>query len=120
MTLEQFAERAALTEKTEVEKTAHLAYYFLQIKTQRDISLRDVSEWFAALHFSQPNFSRLEKRLKADSFVAGEKPHLLRLHANRIAEFRNSLDWLQRNSEEVVATNCILPEALYLKTRGYI
>lgn len=120
MTLEQFAVRVQLADKTETEKVAYLAFFSLQTKSQKDVTLRDVGDWFRDLHYGQPNFSRLVKKLKGKDFVVGEKSHHLRLHAKRVTQLRAELNWLQESSEEVVSVGSILPDAVYLKTRGYI
>lgn len=120
MTIEQFASRIVLTEKTEAEKAAYIAYFFLQTKSQRDISINEISDWFRHFHFGQPNSSRLEKKLKKDGFVVGENSKLLRLHATRIAQLGKEINWLNNLSEEIIATSSILPETVYLGTRGYI
>lgn len=120
MTLEQFAERAQLEDKSEVDKAASIAFFYLQTKAQRDITLKDVADWFKTLHFGQPNFSRLAQKLKGRYFVVGDKPHHLRLHAKQVTKLRAEMGWLQQASEDVVSVGSILPEPVYIKTRGYI
>lgn len=121
MNLGQFASKCDLVNKTETEKVAFLSFYFYYIEKKTEFGINDVITWFEGLGFTKPNTSRLVSNLiKSSLFTKGKSKDTFRLHAKQIPQFQTLLAWLDNPSEEIVFTGEILPETLFLKTRGYI
>jgi phage antirepressor YoqD-like protein len=121
MKLENFAQKSDLVNKSEIEKVAFLAYFFLQTEGKQEFDRNDIRIWFDTLNFTQPNMSRLVLGFsKSPLFTKGKQKDSFRLHAKQVIQFKTTLNWLDNISEEVVFSGAILPESVFLKTRGYI
>jgi len=121
MKIEQFAQKCDLLNKTEIEKVAFLAFFFYQTEGKLDFKHSDIQNWFERLNFTQPNTSRLTRHLsKSSLFTKGKVKYSFRLHVKQINQFKLTLSWLGEASEEIVFSGEILPEAVFIGTRGYI
>jgi hypothetical protein len=121
MKLENFAQKCDIVNKTEIEKVEFLAFFFLQTEGKQDFDRNDIRKWFDILSFTQPNMSRLVLGLsKSPLFTKGKGKDTFRLHAKQIIHFKSTLNWLGKESEEIIFNGDILPEAVFIKTRGYI
>lgn len=121
MNLKQFAAKTDLLDKSEIQKARLLAYFFLRTQGLAQFSTTDASSWFDQLGLSTPNSSRLRDRIrKSRSFVRGTLPGAFRLHAKEISELDAEYPNLVERSEDIQSSDEVLPEALFLKTRGYI
>ena len=80
-----------------------------------------VCEWLETLDLHRPNKSRLKQNLKSSrSFLKGQHENSFRLHAKESASLYEKYPFLEEKSEEIEATDTILPASLYENTRGYI
>jgi len=121
MKLEYFSHKCDLVNKTEIEKVAFIAFFFLQTKGKQDFDRNDAQKWFDTLGFTQPNMSRLILGLtKSPFFTKGKGKNTFRLHPKQIVQFKSTLNWLDEESEEIIFSGDILPESVFIKTRGYI
>lgn len=121
MTLEQFARHADLVSRTETDKFAHIAFYFLRMEDQVLFSMTDAEYWFERLNYARPNYSRLKAKLLRDAVcVSTSERGKVRLHAKTIARLEQELPYLTEGSEEVLTTGSLLPKSLMKPSRGYI
>ena len=121
MRLENFAQKCDIVNKTEIEKVAFLAFFFLQTEGKQDFDRSDIRDWFDVLNFTQPNMSRLVLGLnKSLLFTKGKGKDSFRLHVKQIIQFKSTINWLNDVSEEIIFSGAILPESVFLKSRGYI
>ena len=121
MNLKQFASTSELLSKTEIQKVRLLAYYFLRTDEIAQFTTPDVSSWFDQLNLSPPNATRLRGNLKkSKAFIRGSLPNTFQLHANELATLDEEYPNLVEKSEEVVSSDQVLAEELFLPTRGFI
>ena len=121
MKLEIYAQKCDIVNKTEIQKVAYLAFYYLQTENKQEFNSKDIRIWFDILNYSQPNMSRLETGLtKSPLFTKGKGKESFRLHAKQIIQFKSTMNWLDDGSDEITFSGEILPEAVFIKTRGYI
>lgn len=121
MTREQFLKASELLEQSELEKVRLLAYFYLKTDALREFGMEEIRTWFAELNFHAPNFTRLKKRMEESrSFIRVAGSQKWRLHAADLDELQSRLPGVGSKSEDVVASECILPAPLYESTRGFI
>lgn len=121
MNMEQYIAASDFLSKQETDKAVLLAFYYLRREGLAQFTTKDVCNWFLALNLAGPNESRLRKRLRRDPrVVRGTDPASFRLHAKTIADLESQFPGLCEQREDVIAHGSILPESLYLNTRGYI
>jgi len=121
MKLEKFVKSVDLLKLAEIEKVKHLAYYFAINEKIEQFGISDIIQWFEKLSLSRPNISRLTSNLKKSrAFIKGSVSGAYRLHATEIAEFNSKFKFDIQESEDVLTSNTVIPETLYIKTRGYI
>jgi hypothetical protein len=121
MTLDQFIAESKLEALTELDKSCQLAFYHLRRSGTEEFSASDCSNWLAGLGFGTPNKTRLEQRLAASrQTVKGRNAGFFRLHHIYVRRMDERYPQLAEKSQEVVDQGTVLPEVLYLKTRGYL
>lgn len=121
MELTQFVTSTNLVDRTQTEKVIRLAYYNLKLKGLSEFSVADVQSWFGQCHFASPNVTRLKENLaKCPSVVKGSKDGMYRLHVKALIKFGAEMPGLGSQDEEIVGGSPILPEGVFLKTRGYV
>jgi hypothetical protein len=122
MNLDKYIEKVEIIKKTEIEKITLIFYYFFKIEEKKYFNLSEANLWFNQLNLSRPNLSRLRDNIKSSTkFVNGPIKDTFKLHAREIARLTKEIPDLIVDDEEIhVGTNEILPESLYLGTRGYI
>lgn len=121
ISLNKFLEKTDLLTQTEINKVRLLAFYHHSYQEDFEFSVDLVCDWFEKLGLHKPNKSRLKQNLsKSRSFVKGREQEFFRLHANELNSLRRDHSFIDEKSEEIEATDTILPTSLYEKTRGYI
>jgi len=121
MTIGQFLKKIALAEKSELEKVKYIGFYLLKEKKHSDFTVSEISQLFSDNGFSKPNSSRLTDKIKKSrDFIKGTRNNSFTLHFKINSELETDLPQLGEKSEEVIAFDSILPESLFLGTRGYI
>ncbi|CAN7214745.1 hypothetical protein LJR153_000706 [Paenibacillus sp. LjRoot153] len=122
MNINRFIQVSELISKTEVEKVALLFYYHFVTNDMKYFSIQDLSEWFEEINLHKPNLSRLRDNLrKSPQFVKGPQKGTFLLHIREKAKYDEQFPLLKEPGQEVISDyNEILPESLYLTTRGYI
>jgi hypothetical protein len=117
MKIEVFAKMARLSELTELERIASLAFYLSENKGQPEFAATDLSAIMVGLGFAKPNTSRLKTNIqKSRNFVRGITKDTFRLSlATREALSKQYPDLSE--SEEVVSDDSLLPEVLFDEAR---
>ena len=121
MEIEDFSSEYDLNAKIEIEKVAYLAFFYLKTKDLDEFTISDINNWFNILHFSIPNSSRLQKKIRESrDIIKGRRGNSFRLHARQISAFESSIQDLAKKSIEVISDGSILPSSLLLNKRSYI
>lgn len=121
MTVDIFLNVSNFAAKTELERTELFAFYLIQVNQQSTFTLKEVAEFFNTHGFSRPNSSRLAEKLrKSKSFVKATGEGNYQLHKLKVESLRREFPDIDSKSEEIITEDKILPEGLYLRTRGYI
>lgn len=121
MTRSQFADKANLSEMTEVDRVSHLAFFEFQLQNKAEFCLTDVRGWLDSLHLGIPNFSRLGKNLSTSrAFIKGNSDGCFRLHRETIQKLTKTYPDLGKKSQDIVDLGTILPAILYEGTPGYL
>jgi hypothetical protein len=119
--LKQFAAKTKILSATEIQKVRLLAYFFLRTSELAQFTTTDVSSWFNQLDLATPNPTRLRENLqKSRTFIRGGLANTFRLHAKEISTLDQEYPHLVEKSEDIVAADEVLPEALFARTRGFI
>ncbi|MBU2515104.1 hypothetical protein KJ966_27625 [bacterium] len=121
MKLEDYSKYVDLESKKEIDKCLYLGFYLLNINDKTEFSIAELTKCFSTLHFSVPNISRLKKNLQTSrAFIKGKGKSTYKLQAKSISLLSSELPDITHNSEEILSDDIILPESLYIDTRGYI
>lgn len=105
----------------ELEKVKYLAFYYHKREGKIEFTKEDISKWFNERHLSQPNMSRLAKKiLESGYFIKGTSKGAYKLHALVLDELQSEYPGIQSDSEEIISDDTILPNSLYKETRGFI
>lgn len=121
MNLADFEKLLSLGDKTELEKSYYLAYFLCEIEGQDSFSINDLCMFFGKLNFSQPNKSRLRKKIQQSKlFIKGGKDNSFKLHANSIKKIETEYPDIMEKSENIIFKDTILPSILFQNTRGFI
>ena len=67
-----------------------------------------------------PNQSRLSKNITASRAFIKTGNNQIKLSLKKLGELEDKYPQLSIKSEEIIADDTVLPEALYLNTRGYL
>lgn len=121
MKITTFSKKQDLNDKTQIEKVRLLAYYYLRKSNLDQFGISDVSEWFDSLSYPIPNSSRMRANIKKSrKFIRGSVSDTYRLHACEIDALDLELPELLTKSEEIIAPDLVLPQSLYISTRGFV
>jgi|SRR5690625_2313151 len=121
MKLMQYIDRTNLLTCTEIEKVKLLCYFHLKKNKVLEFHLKDVSNWFNELNLSTPNTSRLKSKiLSSRFFIRGSKENTYKLNLMTIKEMDKSYPEMDIKSEEIVSVSNVIPENIYVNTRGYV
>ncbi|SIS91043.1 DUF4145 domain-containing protein [Neptunomonas antarctica] len=121
MNLDKYSKHVSLESKKEIDKCVYLSYFLMVKEDKAEFSIDDFLLCFYNLHFSRPNISRLKGALKSSSsLINGSKPLTYKLQSKTITRLDDELPNLKSKSEEILSDDKIIPEALFLDTRGYL
>jgi hypothetical protein len=121
MNLGSYSKHVSLEEKKELDKCIYLGYFLMVKEDQVEFSIDDILTCFDKLHFSRPNISRLKGNFKSSkSLINGSKPLAYKLQSKTITKLDDELPSLKSKSEEIISDDKIIPEALFVGTRGYL
>ncbi|MDG2989424.1 hypothetical protein L3556_00535 [Candidatus Synechococcus calcipolaris G9] len=121
ISLNRFIEKTNLLTQTEIDKVRLLAFYHHVHQEDFEFSVDLICGWFEDLGLHKPNKSRLKQNLsKSRCFVKGKEQESFRLHASELKSLKEEHSFISEKSEEIEATDTILPDSLYENTRGYI
>lgn len=121
MTFITFIQRPEVGALNEFERAKAIAYYLHKKESVNEFDLPSLSQRFVIGGYSKPNESRLKaKMVRSKEFLKGTSPGFFRLHVSAIGELNIKYEYLKDISEDIMTENSILPETLYLNTRGFI
>ncbi|MGD1928848.1 MAG: hypothetical protein ACFB12_08040 [Leptolyngbyaceae cyanobacterium] len=119
--LAEYAEKTGLFSEQEIEKVKLLAFFYQKIQKKTDFTLDEICISFSEIGLHIPNKSRLKQNIsKSRSFVKGTTKKSYKLHVSEIQNIEKIHPFVHQKSEEVEATDTVLPSSLYSHTRGYI
>lgn len=117
MMLNEFARLTDLINKTELQKVQFLAFYFLEVDSMEEFTLKEIKDIFISLGFAQPNVSRLKEKIqKSPSILKGKSKNHFRLSAKQLKCLQEKYPNLSE-SETIESNNSLLPEALLHDTK---
>lgn len=120
MAPKQFSNLVNLADATEAQKAILVAFYLLKTKDAYELILADLCGVMVAFGLSNPNQTRLRKNPNfTRAFMKGTGNNI-KLRLKALQELENQYPQLSAKSEEITADETILPDALFLKTRGYL
>lgn len=122
MDLAEFADLVSLYDKTytEVDKARLIGFFKLRVEGVDEFTVKEIGLAFEYLHLSQPNLSRLKKKLNSKAgFIRGSKSDSFKLKATVLKELDECYPDLN-TSEEIKSLDTVLPSALYEGAYGYI
>ena len=121
MRLGDFFRKCNFFDLSEVEKIKHLYFYQYAKEKKSDFTIKEISNLLSQEGFSTPNTSRLKDKLKKSrDFIKGVRKDSFTLQ-NKIKEnFKSEFPELNEDFEEIITLDTILPNSLYINTRGYI
>ena len=83
--------------------------------------MKEISNLLSQEGFSTPNTSRLKDKLKKSrDFIKGVRTDSFTLQKKIKEDFKNEFPELNEDFEEIITIDTILPNSLYINTRGYI
>lgn len=120
MTLTKFLQESDFANQNELRRVLLLAFYYLRQGEVKSFTLEMVSEWLIKLGYAKPNGTRLRERLrKSKLFVsAGSGSH--RIHPSGLEALDMEFPGIEKQSEEIVSLDSIVPENLLQKKRSFI
>ena len=117
MKIEEFARFTNITNATELDKVAHLAYYFAENKDQQEFEIAQMCNILVALGYAAPNSSRLKSKIqKSNDFVKGSRKDTYRLSVKAKEIFKEKFPEICE-SEEIQSDDTLLPEILFQETK---
>lgn len=122
MNLVKFLDETDFYKKSEIVKVKLLAFFYQTKNDQFEFTITDICKVFTELGLPQPNVSRLRKNLVSSKFfVRSQKPNTFRLHRVEYNSIKRDPNIPTiKDDEEIIATDIILYNSLFLNTRGYI
>lgn len=121
MRLGDFFRKCNFFDLSEVEKIKHLYFYQFAKEKKSDFTVKEISNLLSQEGFSTPNTSRLKDKLKKSrDFIKGVRTDSFTLQKKNKEDFKNEFPELNEDFEEIITIDTILPNSLYINTRGYI
>ena len=121
MNLAKYSKLVDLEAKNELQKFLYIAFYLKATKGIAEFSISETVEVFERLHFSKPNVSRLKKNITTSrDFIRGSGKDLYKIHGKTLNKLEGEIPQVSEKSEEIVSSDQILPESLFVGTRGFI
>ena len=121
MNLDSYSKHVSLENKIEHDKCVYLGYFLMFKEDTVEFSIEDILSCFDKLHFSRPNIYRLKKNLKSSrSFINGSKSMTYKLQSKTITKLDAEIPSLKTKTEEIISDDKIIPEVLFIGTRGYL
>ena len=119
--LAAFTEAADFANLSELEKSIHLAFFYLKTAAVHEFSGADCAGWIHERGFSRPNVTRLGDRLNdSGDTIRGQRAGHFRLHSTRLKELEQKFATLLEKPQTIQDHGTVLPPVLYENTRGYI
>ncbi|HYE09724.1 MAG TPA: hypothetical protein VEF53_06050 [Patescibacteria group bacterium] len=117
----EFVRKSNLLNENEITKAKLLSFYFMKTQQKDEFLPSDIAIWFRELSLATPNLSRLQSNLvKSRDFIRGKNSKTFRLHAKAISDLECAFTSAFEDTERIECEDSILPDTLYLNTRGFI
>lgn len=121
MTIKHYTNKLNLHELSELDKVKYIFFYLDTKNGTPDFTIKEISEVLTENGFSKPNSSRLKENLtKSKMFIKGKRNGSFCLSYKIKKMLEAELPELEEKSEEIFSSDVILPENLFMSTRGYI
>ncbi|RZK45012.1 MAG: DUF4145 domain-containing protein [Hymenobacter sp.] len=120
MTLKQFADAVQLSKGTEVEKAILIAFYQFKIKSIEQLSIATICKLLHDLGVANPNATRLRNNIISSRNFIQTKDREFKLKLSKVEALEVEFPNISVRSEEVIADETVLPQALFFGGRGYI
>ena len=121
MNLGKYSKLVDLEAKNELQKCLYVAFYIKATKDVVEFSVADIVVVFEKLHFSKPNLSRLKRNISSSrDFIRGSAAGLYKVHGKTLTKLEKEIPEVSEKSEEIISDDLILPESLFMGTRGFI
>lgn len=121
MNLSKYSNLVSLDDQSELKKCLLVAFYLKCTKNIVEFDIPALLTIFGQLHYSKPNTSRLKKSLNSSKdFIKGTVPNSYKIHGKTISKLESDIPEIYQKTEEIVSDDTIIPESLYLETRGFI
>jgi len=121
MNLGKYSKLVDLEAKNELQKCLYVAFYLKATKGVIEFSISDIVAVFEKLHFSKPNLSRLKRNISSSrDFIRGSSAGLYKVHGKTLTKLEKEIPEVSEKSEEIISDDLILPESLFMGTRGFI
>lgn len=121
MTKGHYSKIVRLSEKSEIEKAALVAYYLYKIRNIDSFPIALLVNEMLEFGLNIPNQSRLKaKILRHPSFARSTGVNMFRLSLREKENLEKHYPSVKMETEEVNAEELVLPHELFRGTRGYI
>ena len=120
MTPKQFADAVQLSKGTELEKATLITFYQFKIKLVEQLSITVICRMLHDFGVANPNATRLRRNIIASRNFIQTKDREFKLKLSKIEELETKFPNISTKSEEVIADETVLPQALFIASRGYI
>lgn len=121
MELTQFINIANLHSKTEIEKVKVIAFYDSYVKQQSDFDLNEILNQLKNIGHPISNVSRLKGYLaKSKDFKRCDAKSKYMLVPSTKQQLQHEYDELLTNEEEIISSNEVLDQKLFLGKRGFL
>lgn len=120
MSPKQYSGLVKLSDVSEAQKAILLAFFLLKTQDVQELALPDLCKVMVDFGLSNPNQTRLRKNsVFSRAFMKGTG-NTIKLRLKTLQDLEGQYPELSRKSEDIIADETVLPEALYSKTRGYL
>ncbi len=121
MKLDAFIEAAAFSSLSELEKSIHLAFFYLKTAAVNEFSAADCAGWIHGRGFTRPNVTRLGDKLSdSGNTIRAARAGYFRLHNTRLKSLEQEFAHLLEKPQTVQDHGTVLPLVTYENPRGFI
>lgn len=100
---------------------SNFIWYHFTIVSSEGISIKEINEYFEKSHLPKYNTTLLKDDLrKTRNITNSAKKGCYKPTRDFIEELNNKYSFISVKSEDIITDNTIIPDTLYINTRGYI
>lgn len=121
MTFKSFIKVTSLFNKTKIERFKLTVLYYKLFKSIDEIEVKEIVNFLESNGFPKANITRLKNRIKGTrDLIKGSKKDNVKIGVKAEDKLLNEFPILKEKDETLVAEETILPNTLFMGTRGYI